>query len=510
VAIFHLTTKTFSRRDGQSAIAAAAYRSGDRLYDEQAGEEKLYTARRERIAWTGIFAPADAPDWARDRNDLWNEVERTEKRSDARLAREIEVGLPHELTEQQRQRLVTDFVRENFMRKGYVVDVAIHAPHGSADPRNHHAHLLITERTISADGFAPTKDRTMNSVAQLDAWREDWERRVNRYLERHGHEARVDRRSLREQGIDCEPGVHLGYAAAEMARRGARSDRADQLDAIDQRNQFRDATRADMASIEAEIRRLENEQAKQAREERQREVARQAEADRQLAEKQQRAAAIEAQLPGDREAAQRALQQLERQDRQTPPAGRDYADGAREQAREIRAERRADAREEKFWKDQADWHAKGAAQPVRQGSEKQSGQGLHVIDGATGAVSRLGDFVVDFLGGSTQETQPRRAGDDVRSFLENPASRRAEMAERSAARRQQADTEHALEEIAKDMKAGRNLKSEDIKRLTREHLEQIRHFGDEVVRQMAREAEKRAEAYWKGHGRERDRNWWES
>src|SRR5271163_4208981 len=128
MAIFHLNAKVISRGKGQSAIAAAAYRSGERLRDEQAGEQKFYTARAERILFTDIMAPKNAPEWAHDRNALWNHAERAEKRKDAQLAREIEVSLPHELTEQQRQWLVKDFAREAFVRKGYAVDIAIHAP----------------------------------------------------------------------------------------------------------------------------------------------------------------------------------------------------------------------------------------------------------------------------------------------------------------------------------------------------------------------------------------------
>ena len=142
MAIFHLTAKVISRGKGQSAIAAAAYRSGERLRDEQANEQKFYQARAERIEFTAIMAPKDAPDWAQDRNQLWNHAERAEKRKDAQLSREIEISLPHELTPQQREWLVKDFAREAFVRKGYAVDIAIHAPDQNErrpePPRAHH------------------------------------------------------------------------------------------------------------------------------------------------------------------------------------------------------------------------------------------------------------------------------------------------------------------------------------------------------------------------------------
>jgi ATP-dependent exoDNAse (exonuclease V) alpha subunit len=257
VAIFHFSAKVISRGKGQSAIAAAAYRSGDRLRDEQDGSLKSYKSRDERIVFTDIMAPKDAPEWAHDREQLWNQAERAEKRKDAQLAREIEVSLPHELTDQQREWLIKDFAREQFVRKGYAVDIAIHAPDKASDERNYHAHLMVTRRTLGPDGFAKTKDWQFNKK-QLGEWREQWAHLANRHLERHGHEARIDHRSLKEQGIDREATMHLGYAANEMAQRGAQSDRMDALRAILERNEIR----VDMRAIERELRDLEKEQAR--------------------------------------------------------------------------------------------------------------------------------------------------------------------------------------------------------------------------------------------------------
>lgn len=216
MAIFHMSAKTVSRGKGQSAIAKAAYNSRDKIRDEQTGEMKDYS-RAAGVVFSGIFAPKNAPAWARDRAVLWNEVERAEKRKDAQLAREITLGLPHELTDEQRRQLVTDFVREQFMRRGMIADVVIHAPSGKGDDRNHHAHVMLTMREIGPEGFGP-KVREWNSREQLESWREAWERTQNRYLERHGHAARVDRRTLEAQGIDREPTTHLGPHAHAMER----------------------------------------------------------------------------------------------------------------------------------------------------------------------------------------------------------------------------------------------------------------------------------------------------
>ena len=253
MAIFHLTAKVVSRGKGQSAIAAAAYRSGERLRDEQADEQKFYRARAERIEFTAIMAPSAAPAWTNDRNALWNHAERAENRKDAQLAREIEVALPHELTPSQRIGLVKDFAREQFVRRGYAVDIAIHAPETTSDTRNHHAHLLITMRTLDGDGFAAKKDPTMNTREQLAQWREQWAHLVNRHLERHGHVAQIDHRSLKAQGQDREPTIHLGYVAHRMAKRGASSERMDELRGVVTRN----GIRQEMKAIDREVRNLE-------------------------------------------------------------------------------------------------------------------------------------------------------------------------------------------------------------------------------------------------------------
>jgi hypothetical protein len=219
MAIYHMSVKTVSRGKGQSAIAKAAYNARENIRDEQTDEQKNYT-RGSAVLFSGIFAPKEAPAWANDRAALWNNVERGEKRKDAQLAREITLGLPHELTDEQRKQLVTDFVREQFQRKGMIADVNIHAPGGKGDDRNYHAHVLLTMREIDQDGFGQ-KAREWNSREQLEGWREAWERTQNRYLERYGHEARVDRRTLEAQGIDREPTTHLGPHASAIERRKA-------------------------------------------------------------------------------------------------------------------------------------------------------------------------------------------------------------------------------------------------------------------------------------------------
>lgn len=262
MAIFHLSVKSISRASGHSAVAAAAYRSRDALYDARTGRVHDYSRMQNAAVFTGIFVPQDAPAWAQDRNQLWNAAEKAEtdynrKKNAARVAQDITIALPHEMTDQQREWLVKDFARA-FSRRGYAVDVAVHEPHKDGDQRNHHAHILISERTINHDGFAPTKDRSLKDKTLLDKWREDFALLTNRHLERHGLAARVDHRSFKEQGIaDRTPGIHVGKDATAAERKGRRTERGERAEAIQARNAERQQIRVDLHMIEQEQRRYE-------------------------------------------------------------------------------------------------------------------------------------------------------------------------------------------------------------------------------------------------------------
>lgn len=235
MAIYHMSVKIVSRGGGRSATAAAAYRSGEQITDRRTGEEHDYT-HRSGVEHTEIVAPDDAPDWASDRAELWNRVEENETRSDARLAREFEVALPDELGPEERVQLVREWVEEELVARGMVADIAIHEPSREGDERNHHAHVMVTDRAMGPDGFAEKKDPSWNSKATLAEWRESWADHVNRALERAGSPERVDHRSLdvqlgaaAERGdfkaaaeLDREPGRHLGPAGTAIERREER------------------------------------------------------------------------------------------------------------------------------------------------------------------------------------------------------------------------------------------------------------------------------------------------
>jgi hypothetical protein len=257
VAIFHLNARIVSRGKGQSAVAKAAYNSHDLLTNQNNGDRHDYRYKGE-VAFSGIFVPKNAPDWvqelAQDRQALWSAVEKRETRKNAQLAREIEIALPHELTDKQREYLVKDFVRENFVRHGMIADVAIHAPAPAGDDRNHHAHILLTMREITPDGFGE-KMRELNGRGHLKEWREKWEHLANRYLERFGHEARIDHRTLEEQGIDREPTSHVGPTATDFEREGVKTARGDVNREIEERNRERERLKEDYkAMITGEVR----------------------------------------------------------------------------------------------------------------------------------------------------------------------------------------------------------------------------------------------------------------
>ncbi len=255
MAIFHLAAKVVSRKAGQSVVAKAAYNAREELTEERTGEVKDYT-RAEGLLFSGLYAPANAPEWAKDRAQLWNAADRAEKRKDAQLARVYDIALPHELTNEQRRFLVQDFVRDNFTRKGYAADVALHAPDREGDERNYHAHILVSDRKLTANGFASTKKERQQSKAEmkaeLEGLRESWERTANRHLERHGHEARIDHRSLKDQGIDREATEHLGPYATQLERDGEESERGNTNREIEARNQEREEAQREYEAAQAE------------------------------------------------------------------------------------------------------------------------------------------------------------------------------------------------------------------------------------------------------------------
>jgi len=203
VAIYHLSATVVSRGRGQSAVAAAAYRCGAVLRDTRFGVLHNYQGKRG-VVHAEILAPAAAPRWAQNREELWNRVETRESRKDAQLARLIEVGLPVELSADERVALLRDFISRQFVAKGMIADFAVRGEAG-----NPHAHILLTLRRVDAQGFGP-KERGWNGKAVLLQWRSAWAEIANQHLACAGHGVRIDHRTLEAQQIELMPGRRIG------------------------------------------------------------------------------------------------------------------------------------------------------------------------------------------------------------------------------------------------------------------------------------------------------------
>ena len=205
-------------------MAAAAYRSGQPLFDERLAKSHDFS-RKEDIVYTSIFLPEGAPIWMADRETLWNAVEHTEKRKDAQLAREVQLTLPRELTLEQNIALTRAFVKETFVANGMVADVSIHNPKGKDGEYQPHVHVLLTLRECTPDGFG-FKNRSWNERALLEHWREAWESHLNHQLALHGIDQTVDHRSYKKQGIALEPQSKIGPVSAnEYSHRVAEHQR---------------------------------------------------------------------------------------------------------------------------------------------------------------------------------------------------------------------------------------------------------------------------------------------
>ena len=231
MAIYHASMKPVSRASGRSAVASAAYRAGERLTNERDGLTHDFT-RKQGVEHVEIVLPEGvSAEWAKDRQALWNAAEFAENRKDARVAREIEIGLPHELTAEQRLELTRAFAQDLANRYGGAVDFAIHSPHSASDVRNYHAHLLMTTRQVTEERLGEKTHIEWKNVRllneglpttqmQLRDIRQSWEQHANEHLAKAGLDVRIDHRSHQERGLELEPTEHMGVHATQMQRRG--------------------------------------------------------------------------------------------------------------------------------------------------------------------------------------------------------------------------------------------------------------------------------------------------
>jgi ATP-dependent exoDNAse (exonuclease V) alpha subunit len=222
MAMFRLEAKVFSReKRGRSVIAAAAYRAGTKLKDELRNKIFDYARRSKGVVESAILAPAGAPAWALDSNQLWNAVEAGEKRVDAQLAREFILAVPPELPADAQFHTAVDWAQKNLVTAGMVAEVSLHHTKTGKNP---HVHILTTLRKLDGDKFSTKKSREWNDVGLLVKQRESWAEAVNAALEKAGRNERVDHRSLKEQGIDREPQPKIGVAANAMKSEGVLDD----------------------------------------------------------------------------------------------------------------------------------------------------------------------------------------------------------------------------------------------------------------------------------------------
>lgn len=236
MAIFHASLRVLCRKNGESSVAAAAYRAGTVLRDSRIGLTQDYS-RKLGVLDVAVLAPPDAPPWAFDIQALWEAVEIHETRINARLARELVVSLPHELDPDTRSTLARDLAQVLVDRYHVAVQLAVHAPDRQSDDRNHHVHLLFTTRALNADGFgAKTRvlDEPKTGPGEVTWLRRKVAELTNRALTAAGSHERVDHRTLRAQAAEAEaagdfvraaaltrqPTKYQGRAATAASRRG--------------------------------------------------------------------------------------------------------------------------------------------------------------------------------------------------------------------------------------------------------------------------------------------------
>ena len=240
MAIFHMSFSNISAGKGRSAIASASYRSGEKLFDQKEGKSYFYD--RPVMPENFILTPKNAPIWAHDREQLWNEVERKDRRANARYAKEFNVALPVELSEAEQKTLLTNYIQINFVDQGMVADVAIHRDH----PDNPHAHVMLTNRPFNPDGTWGIKSKKQylldknghktytksgyarnrkiwltdwDKKAKITEWRHNWAVSVNQLLEQKNIPDRISEKSFIEQGINDTPTQHEGINSKRYARK---------------------------------------------------------------------------------------------------------------------------------------------------------------------------------------------------------------------------------------------------------------------------------------------------
>lgn len=293
MAIYHNSSKIIGRSQGRSAVGASAYRSGEKLHNEYDGIEHDYT-KKTGVVYSEIMIPPQAKEEFKNREVLWNQVEKIEKSKDSQLAREVEVSLPKEFDRAEQIELIKSYVQDNFVKNGMCADINIHDK-GDGNP---HAHVMLTMREIKENGEWGAKQEKLyllrkegekdiyvnskiakekiqnegyekvkngkgyktksvdlnnwNSKEFLQSYREDWANKINQKLMEKGINQRVDHRSFEEQGIEKKPTIHEGYVARAMEKRGELSDRMEQNRQIKDINEKIEKLNKDIKNLDDE------------------------------------------------------------------------------------------------------------------------------------------------------------------------------------------------------------------------------------------------------------------
>ena len=251
MALYHFHVTQIKRSAGQSAIASAAYRSGEKLYSEYYGETSDYSHKKGVIC-SEILLPPNAPQSYADRQTLWNALERAERNKDAQLAYSFDIALQNEFSLEENIALARQFVSEQLVSRGMIADFAIHMP--DKEIQNPHFHILCPIRPLKENGkwgykqhrvyhldengnrildengkatfdAVPTTD--WGSPERLESWRADWAALCNAKFAEKGLDCRIDHRSYERQGIDQIPTVHEGPAVRQMEAKGIPTDKGD-------------------------------------------------------------------------------------------------------------------------------------------------------------------------------------------------------------------------------------------------------------------------------------------
>ena len=250
----HTHVDIVTRSKGASVIAKAAYNARDKLQDEYYGKTHDYSKKTD-LVFSKIFLPEHVPKEFSNREYLWNEVEKIEKSKNSQLARNLLFELPRELNEQDRIKLISEFIEENFTSKGMIADCSIHNPMASDHEEQPHAHILLTLREMDSEGKWKPKCRKeyildengekiklksgnyksrkvnlndWNEPDKAKEWRENFSKKANGYLERNNIQKRIDPRTFEEQGREELPQIHLGTSSYQMEKKGIQTERGNQ------------------------------------------------------------------------------------------------------------------------------------------------------------------------------------------------------------------------------------------------------------------------------------------